>query len=102
MQRHPIDTLLKHIFLVLGLVTAAIFFVITIWGDNGLKELWQLKQKKETLAKSNLELLHQNWLYYEEIKRLSDPKNLEQAARTELGMVRENETVYVIEQGSKP
>lgn len=100
-RSHPTDTLLKHIFLVLGVVTAIIFLVITIWGDNGLKELWQLKQKKEVLAKTNLALLHQNWLHYEEIKRLNNPKNLEQVARTELGMVRPNETVYVVEDRSQ-
>ena len=94
---HPIEIILKHLFLVLAIVAFSAFLVFMLWGDSGLKKLWNLKEKKEALAQENQSLVKENWMMLEEIKRLNDPKFLEQKASSEMGMVRKNETVYVIE-----
>lgn len=101
-RHHPIEPVLKHLFLILGALALFAFLAFMLWGDSGLKKLWGLKQKKETIAQENQKLIKENWLLLEEIKRLNDPKFLEQRARSEMGMVRKNETVYVIEENPKP
>lgn len=77
-----------------------IFLFLTISGEDGLIRLVQLKSKEAQLKKDNLSLLEENLKTYQEIERLKSKRFIEQKSRTSLGMVKENEVVFVIDEDS--
>jgi cell division protein FtsB len=72
------------------------FFITTLWGENGVFKLVKLKQIRTKTANENDEILRQNLLYVQEIEKLKEARFVEQKARTDLGFVKESETVFVV------
>lgn len=88
----------NRIFLALASVVLLVFSYLSLWADNGLLHLLQLKRIKTAIHEENKTILEQNLSYVQEIKKLKELPYIEQKARSELGYVRPNEVVYVVEE----
>jgi len=70
------------------------FLLFIIWGDQGFIELYELKQEYQQLCEYSQSLEQENVNLHRLIERLKhDPKYVERIARTELGMIRDNEKI---------
>jgi cell division protein FtsB len=70
------------------------FLFFIIWGDQGYLELYDLQSKYRQLHNYSQTLEQENVNLHQLIERLKhDPKYVERIARTELGMIRENEKI---------
>ena len=75
------------------------FLVVIIISDNGLKELYSLKQQKKIIISKNSKLLQDNQVSYRTIERLkNDFEYIESIARRDLGMVSEGEVIFKIKE----
>jgi cell division protein FtsB len=72
------------------------FFGMTVWGDEGLLHLMQLNRGRSEILSENQRILKENLFYLEEIRSFKSVRYQEQKARSELGMIRQNETVFVV------
>ena len=86
----------RRLWLVLS-IAVCLFLVFSVLGERGfirmnamVNEREELRSRVKALEESNTELA-------EEIGLLrDDPATIENLARTELGMVRDGETVYIL------
>lgn len=77
----------------LALVVLLLGFAL--FGDRGILHMWKLAGQKAALAEKVAESEAQNTKLREEIAALrSDRRYIERLARTELGMVRDDELVF--------
>lgn len=87
----------QNFFLTVAAIAVFIaFFVMTVWGQGGLFDLYSLHTQRQALIENNRNLRFTNLTRLNEIERLKSLKYLEQTAREDLGMIRQNETVYVV------
>jgi len=71
------------------------FFIIVIFGDQGIKDLFVLYKQKQQLINENSKIEQQNQLLFRIVDRLKhDPKYIENIARKELGMIGKNELIF--------
>lgn len=90
----------KYVFLVF-LLTLFLYLQHRIWiGDGSLEEVWQLKKRIQQQQTEIEQLKERNNALRAEVQDLQKGKaSVEERARSELGMVKEDETFYqVIEQ----
>jgi cell division protein FtsB len=86
--------------MLLVLVTG--FFFLAVHGYEGMRQIHQLAQKRESLIRDNQELNRKNETLYREITRLKqDPLYLEEVARKEFGLVKPNEIIFFIDDENK-
>jgi cell division protein FtsB len=84
------------VLLILGLV-----FLVSS-GYRELQAMKQLAQKREGLIRYNQELNQKNEEMYRKITRLKqDPLYLEEVARSDFGLVKPDEIIFFIDQGSE-
>ncbi len=77
------------------LILLGFLFVIGS-GERGGVDLYRLKQERDRLHRANLELQEKNRERYQTIDRLkNDPEFVEDVARTDLGMIGEDEVVIL-------
>ena len=86
----------RRLWLVLAL-TVCLFLVYSAVGERGFVRLIRMVDQRDelrstvrALQESNVELAEQVSLYRD------DPATIEYLARTELGMVRDGETVFIL------
>lgn len=84
-------------FSILSVVVFVLFILFTVWGKDGLIDLVALRQQKESIRVANFKILRENLKYSEEVSKLKYRPYVEQKARSDLGFVRENETVFVVQ-----
>ena len=92
-------------FWVLLFVVAAVFVVYSAIGEKGFVRLNSMGRERDELRSRVGNLEKGNTDLAEEISLLrDDPATIEALARTELGMVREGETIYILpaDPGSEP
>lgn len=87
---------LNTAFLVGALLVFVAFFGMTVWGDEGLLHLMQLNRARSEILSENQRILRENLFYLEEIRSFKSERYQEQKARSELGLIRENEIVFVV------
>jgi len=76
--------------------------MFTLFGENGLADLYRLKTERDILLKKNDELIRKNLSLYREIERLkNDPEYVENVARNELGVIGKDEVVIKLKKGRK-
>lgn len=80
----------------LALLAFVLFFINTVWGDDGLLHLMDLHNQKNRIIADRHGLMMDNLRLINEIGKLKEARYLEQTARTEFGLVRENETVFLV------
>jgi len=70
--------------------------LVIVFGDNGLVELFRLRDREHDLAGQNQTLTRENVSLYRTIDRLkNDPVYIESVARNELGMVGKHDVIIM-------
>jgi len=79
-----------------GMVILLGFLVVIGLGDRGAVDLYHLRQERDRLQEANIELEEKNQQRYRTVQRLrNDMDFVEDIARTELGMTKEDEVVVL-------
>jgi cell division protein FtsB len=80
------------------LLVCALALQWRVWvGDNGMQEVWRLREQVAMQHGENERLQERNRTMLAEVKDLRDGKTaIEERARTDLGMVGNNETFYQV------
>jgi cell division protein FtsL len=92
----------KKRILLLILISLLILGLFTFFGEKGIFHLFSLQKELARIKGINLKLNEENQNLREEVKRLkSDKRYIEEIARKELGMVKENEIIYQFDTPSK-
>jgi cell division protein FtsB len=79
--------LILSLFIALGL--------LTFFGEKGVLRLLHLHKELEEIKRRNLKIEEENRKLMEEVKRLeSDKRYIEEIARKELGLIKEDEIIY--------
>ena len=80
-----------------GLFFALLVFLwIVFVPDSGILDMFRSRQKLEKLQAENIKLEQENKVLQEEIDKLqNDPAYIEEKARKEYGMLKENEVLYI-------
>jgi len=92
----------KKRILLLILIALLILGLFTFFGEKGIFHLFRLQKELARINEINLKLDEENQNLREEVKRLkSDKRYIEEIARKELGMVKENEIIYQFDAPSK-
>ena len=85
--------------IVAGLLLAALLVLqYRIWASpNGMREVWRLERAIEAQVEENGRLSERNRTLAAEVRDLKEGrKAIEERARTDLGMVRANETFFQV------
>lgn len=84
----------KYIFL----SAILFFFTFTIFGKNGLYDVYRLRRERDNIIKQNKSIEEENGVLEEEIRLLkTDKRYVGYMARKELGMIGKREVVYRID-----
>ena len=87
-------TIKQNILLSISILVLIALFIYTIFSKHGYSDLALLKQEQGNLVQNNEELTRKNFAISIEIDRLkSDLIYIENIARQELGMIREDEYI---------
>ncbi len=85
----------KRYLLILILSLFVTFGVLTFFGEKGVLRLLRLQKELEEIKGRNLRIEEENRKLREEVKRLqTDKRYIEEIARKELGLVKEDEIIY--------
>ena len=72
--------------------------VLAVFGDKGLLDVWRFRKERQKLAVQKSQLENENRKLAEEIRLLKTDKQYAlSVARQELGMVKKDEVIYMIE-----
>ncbi|HZX34978.1 MAG TPA: septum formation initiator family protein [Thermodesulfobacteriota bacterium] len=72
--------------------------VLAVFGDKGLLDVWRFRKERQKLAVQKSQLEDENRKLAEEIRLLKTDKQYAlSVARQELGMVKKDEVIYMIE-----
>ena len=87
----------KQLFSYAGLFFAIFIFLWILFAPNrGVLDLFRAQEELEKVQAENKRLGEENQALQKEIDRLqNDPGYLEEKARKEYGMLKENETLYI-------
>ncbi len=89
------DTKSKAVFAVCILILFGFLFLIGL-GERGAVDLYHLRQERDGLLRANQDIRKKNQELFRTIERLkNDPAFVEEIARRELGMVREDEIIIL-------
>ena len=91
----------NRVMLILGVFLFFCFAVITIWGKDGLVRLMELRQIRDQIAADNRDILFQNFEHSLEIEKLKTEEYVEHIARKDLGMIRQDEMIYIVNSPAK-
>ena len=92
----------RNILLAFAIIIMFSLLIFTLFGENGLNDLYLLKTERDILLKKNDELIRENLSLYREIERLkNDPEYVENVARNELGVIGKDEVVIKVKKGRK-
>ena len=82
--------------LLIILVVVLVMLQYKLWvGDGGVSEVWRLKNSVEQQQQENRVLKERNMALEAEVKDLKQGlEAVEERARSELGMIKEDETFY--------
>jgi cell division protein FtsB len=86
------------------LLAALVVLQYRIWASpNGMREVWRLEKAIEAQTDENRQLAERNRTLAAEVRDLKEGKQaIEERARTDLGMVKANETFFQVVPPSRP
>lgn len=95
-ESKPAATLPRVLFWIL--VVIFVFLQLRLWiGDGSLAEVWQLRGEIEKQQQENHVLAERNRRLSAEVKDLKEGLDaVEERARSQLGMIKKDETFYLI------
>jgi len=80
------------------IVIIAAISVLAVFGDKGLLDVWKFRKERQKLLVQKSQLEDENRRLAEEIRLLKTDKQYALSiARQELGMVKKDEIIYMIE-----
>lgn len=80
------------------IVIIAAISVLAVFGDKGLLDVWKFRKERQKLAVQKSQLEEENRRLADEIRLLKTDKQYALSiARQELGMVKKDEVIYMIE-----
>ena len=80
----------------IGLILLVWFFAL--FGEKGVIKIIQLRRERDRILADVSRIQEENKMLQEEIKRLrDDPRYLESVARRDLGLIKENEILFIFE-----
>ncbi|GEM_PF-367206 len=86
----------QSIAITCAIVGLFIFLLVIVFGDKGLADLHLVRLERDRLADKNQALLKENLARFTEKDRLeNDSFYVEHVARTELGLVAEEELIFI-------
>lgn len=85
----------NQIFALSAATIVVVIFSFSLWGEDGLLRLLELKQLRNQIAEENKSMLLENLSYTQEIANLKKTTTIEQVARSELGMIRDDEVILL-------
>ncbi|MBN1254288.1 MAG: septum formation initiator family protein [Deltaproteobacteria bacterium] len=89
----------SFIFL-LGIILVVWFF--TLFGEKGIVKIIQLRRERDRIIADVNRIQEDNKRLQEEIRRLrEDSRYLESVARRDLGLIKENEILFIFEDAGK-
>ena len=93
----------QKILLYTGLFFVLLILVWIVFAPNrGILDMVQAQKKLEKLQADNRKLEEENKALRQEIDRLQkDPAYLEEKARKEYGLIKENEVLYIFDKDKK-
>jgi cell division protein FtsB len=77
-----------------------LLLILTLVGEEGAYQSFQLKRMKNKLTRDNRELTLENSKLVQEIYRLKEPEYIERLIREEWGFIREGE--HLVEMPDSP
>ncbi len=86
-----------------GLVILLVGLIMLVWyfalfGERGVVKIVQLRLERDRIRSDVSQMRKENKRLQEEIRRLrEDPEYLESVARRDLGLVKENEILFIFE-----
>ena len=87
---------LDSVFLLSAVVVGIFFLAFLVWGDDGLLRLWALQDLRRDVRETNKSILLENLHYAEAIESLKMSSTVENLARGELGLIRQDEVILVV------
>lgn len=96
--KNIVERIQNRIFYFIIFVVFVLFVGFTVWGENGILRLLEVNRIKSKVVFENTELLKQNLLFVQEVTRLKEVQFMEQRARTDLGFIKNNEKVFVLDE----
>lgn len=89
-------TLRQKIVVACTVIALVNLLLLIVFGDNGLVELFRLREKEQVMIRQNEALAEQNVGLYRTIGRLKDDRAyIESVARNELGMIGRDDVVVI-------
>jgi cell division protein FtsB len=88
----------KWVIVVLVLVLVLVSLQARLWfGEGSLAEVWRLRQSVKLQEQTNAEQRERNQVLEAEVRDLKQGlEAIEERARSELGMIREGETFFLL------
>jgi cell division protein FtsB len=84
------------LILLIGLILLVWYF--SLFGEKGLIKIIQLKRERDRIIADVSRMQEENKRLQEEIRRLrEDSRYLESVARRDLGLIKENEILFIFE-----
>lgn len=86
------------------LLLALVVLQYRLWASSdGMREVWRLERAIESQTEENARLAERNRTLAAEVRDLKEGKQaIEERARTDLGMVRSNETFFQVVPPARP
>jgi cell division protein FtsB len=82
--------------LLIGLILLVWYFAL--FGEKGVIKIFQLRQERDRIVADVSRIQEENKMLQEEIRRLrEDSHYLESVARKDLGLIKENEILFIFE-----
>jgi cell division protein FtsB len=80
-----------------GIILVVIYFAL--FGEKGVVQILRLRHEHDTIMADVVRIEKQNEELSKEVRRLrEDPRYLETVARRELGLIKENELLFIFEE----
>jgi cell division protein FtsB len=82
--------------LLIGLILLVWYF--SLFGEKGVIKIIQLRRERDRILADVTRIQEENKMLQEEIRRLrEDSRYLESVAREDLGLIKENEIIFIFE-----
>ncbi|WP_373501122.1 septum formation initiator family protein [Desulfococcus sp.] len=93
----------KTLTIYLPLSVVIVIFLLIFFGDKGLLDLKTMETKKRQLVEKNEALVQSNLSLHQTVVRLKDDLAfIENVARKDLGLIKENEVIVKLEKDPRP
>ena len=91
-----------RVVLLVSAVLTIVFLVSFVFSEEGISELDRTRRNVQRLEEEIRRLEAENARLHQQLKNLDESTfPIEEIAREDLGMAKENETVYVLEEGDR-